>query len=195
MTEPLLNERPVLDKGYVALASTSLGNVLFNHFLKTHFKNQFDSRITDMCHVITRVKCPLFVQMTFSEFGLVAVSDKSVTTVEAYIPSVSEVCAQDLEASTAIQADIEQTTQALLINPRAYQSENCDAFISQVISPVSVYNTLLVHGSLTSWLRYIDQRSLPKPIEAYRKAVEECLHGEWDRVIQDLRNQRNVKKR
>lgn len=192
--EKLLNKTPVLDKGWVALYSSMSGDD-FNYILKTHFRGTIDNRITDMTHVMLSIRCPLFVQLTFSEQGLLCSAEKILGKPEAYIPDVTAVNAQDLETSQMIQQDIEQTTEALLLNPQAYQHDNCDLFVSQVISPISIYNTLIVYGSLTSWMRYIEQRSLPRPIEAYRKAIEDCLHGEWSKVVQIMREKDASKKK
>jgi hypothetical protein len=191
----LLNKTPVLDKGWVALFSASMMREDFMQILKMHFKGVVDSRITDMTQVMLSIKCPLFVQLTFSELGLLCTAEKSSGNLEAYIPDVSAINAQDLATSQIIQKDIEETTAALLINPSAYQSDNCDLFVSQVISPISIYNTLIVHGSLTSWMKYVEQKNLPRPIEAYRKAIEDCLHGEWDKVVQIMRERNAAKKR
>jgi hypothetical protein len=191
----LLGKTPVLDKGWVALYSSSLTGDDFSHVLKTHFRGTIDHRITDMTHVMLSIRCPLFVQLTFAEHGLLLSTEKIGGQPEAYIPDVSSIGSPDLDTSQIIQQDIEQTTAALLLNPAAYQQDNCDLFISQVISPISIYNTLIVFGSLTSWVRYIEQRSLPRPIEAYRKAIEDCLHGEWDKVVRTLREKNAAKKK
>ena len=191
----MLNKIPVLDKGWTTLYSASLLKDDFTKILKLHFRGVIDSRILDMTYVMLNIRCPLFVQLTFPEHGLSFSTEKTISKLEAYIPNVSEINAQDLETSQIIQADIEQTTEALLINPQAYQKDNCDLFVSQVISPISIYNTIIVHGSLTSWMRYIEQRSLPKSIEAYRKVIEECLHGEWNQVIQAMRERDAAKKK
>ena len=191
----LINKTPVLDKGWVGLYSASLMHEDFMQILKSHFRGTIDNRITDMTQVMISVRCPLFVQLTFSEQGLLCSAEKVVGSPEAYIPDVGAVNAQDLETSQMIADDIAATTEALLINPKAYQHDHCDIFVSQVLSPISIYNTLIVYGSLTSWLRYIEQVGLPRPIEAYRKAIEDCLHGEWDRAVQITRERNATKKR
>jgi len=191
----MLNKTPVLDKGWVALFSGSPMREDFKRVLKTHFRGAIDNRITDMTNVMLSIKCPLFVQLTFSEYGLTCSSEKTSEKPEAYIPDINAIGAQDLETGKTIQADIEMTTEALLINPQAYQSDHCDRFVSQVISPISIYNTLVVYGSLTSWMRYIEQVGLPKPIECYRKAIEDAIHGEWDLVVQLMRIENAKKKR
>jgi glutaredoxin 2 len=167
----------------------------FTQILKTHFRGTIDHRITDMTHIMLSIRCPLFVQLTFSEHSLLCSAEKAVGKPEAYIPNITDINAQNLETSQMIQQDIEVTTEALLINPQAYQHDNCDLFISQVISPISVYNTIIVCGSLTSWMRYIEQSGLPRPVEAYRKAIEATLNSEWNRVIQTMRQKDGSKKR
>lgn len=184
----LLNKIPVLDKGWVALFSSSLQGEDFKHVLKTHYRGLIDHRITDMTYITLSVKCPLFVQLTFPEHNLSYSIDRSNLTSEAYIPAVNEIRAASLETSESIQQDIEQTTEALLINPKAYQEDGCDLFIAQVVSPISIYNTLLITGSLTSWIRYISQRGLPSAIEQYRSAIEGCLASEWHNVILSMRD-------
>lgn len=191
----MLNKLPVLDKGWVALYSTSLTKNDFTQILKSHFRGVIDNRILDMTNIMLSIRCPLFVQLTFPEHGLSFSTEKNSDKPEAYIPNISEINSSSLEVSKLIQEDIENTTEALLINPQAYQKDNCDLFISQVVSPISIYNTVIVYGSLTSWMRYIEQRSLPKPIDTYRKAIEECLHGEWDQVVQAMRERNAVKKK
>jgi hypothetical protein len=123
------------------------------------------------------IRCPLFVQLSISE-QLKCTSRQSA--VEAFVPSVNDVCAKDLETSRLISKDIEQTTEALLINPKAYQMDGCDIFISQVVSPISVYNTVLASGTLGQWIDYANLEGLPAPIEEYRKVVEQILLSEYD---------------
>ncbi len=85
----------------------------------------------------------------------------------------------DLAANQAIQANIEATTDALLLNPEAFKADHCDRFIAQVITPVSAYNTLVVWGNLSQWIEVIKLTGLPKPIEEYRKAIHDVLLSEW----------------
>ena len=174
-----MNEIPVLDKGYVGLYSCSpLGQGL--DFLSQEFMRGIKhKKFTDMTSVTLKIKCPLFVQLAFAEYGLTYISQRGAEDVEAFVPTVADIQAQTLEASEAIQADIEQTTNALLLNPKAYQYEQCDHFISQVISPISVYNVLVVTGSLTNWKHFISVNGFPAPVEAYRKAISEAVSAEY----------------
>jgi len=175
----LLNEHPVLDKGYVAVHSCAPSGTELLELSKEFFRGKFDARLLNTAVALLKIKCPLFVQLAFPEHGLLTVAQRTSTKPEAFIPNVSQVNAQNLEASQAIQEDIERTTEALLLNPSAYQTEHCDPFISQVISPISVYNVLIVSGSLAQWLSFLSQHGLPLPIEAYRKAVENVILAEY----------------
>lgn len=175
----MLNEIPALDKGYVALLSCSMSGSSFLSLKKDFFRDKLDSRLLDIPVIHLKIKCPLFVQLTFAEYSLKYITSRTQGRPEAYIPTVADVKAVDLEASEAISQDIESTTNALLINPRAYQMEGCDLFISQVISPISVYNVIVVSGTLSQWLSYISQTNLPAPIEAYRARIEEAVMSEF----------------
>lgn len=191
----LLNQIPVLDKGSVSLLNSSLTYEQFKTlhaeiFRKAH-KDSPDTRLLDACSVHIKAVCPLFVQMTFPEHNLTYITYRTQEKPQAYIPTVSEVNAQDLEASEAIQKDIEQTTAALLLNPQAYQMERCDLFVSQVISPVSVYNTIIITGNLSQWLRYLSQVGLPSPIEAYRRAIEDAISGEYPFIKEMLKRKKH----
>lgn len=178
----LLNEIPVLDKGFVAIfACSPSGQDLFQ-LSKDFFRGHKDSKLFEVAQIHILIKCPLFVQLMFSEYGLRYITKRGSDKTEAFIPTVDQVNAVSLEASEAIQRDIEQTTDALILNPKAYQTENCDLFISQVISPINIYNTLLVSGSLEQWNNFLLQQKLPSPIEAYRKAIDGLIMAEYNQI-------------
>lgn len=174
----MLNKIPVLDKGHVALMSSSISNEDIK-ILWTRYTMGFNPQLLQIPTAHLQMKCPLFVQLHLAQFGLSTLSEKRYHKVEAYVPTEAEVAAKDLETSQAIAEDINQTTEALLLNPKSYQYEACDIFISQVISPISVYNTLIVSGSLQQWIHFLQQQNLPSPIEEYRKAIEGLLSAEW----------------
>lgn len=180
----LLNEIPVLDKGYVAMYSCSPSGQELLLLGKEFFRGSKDNKLFDVAQLHLKIKCPLFVQLVFPEFGLRYITQRSSIKPEAFVPTVDQVNAISLEASEAIQQDIQQTTDALLINPKAYQLEHCDLFISQVVSPVSIYNTLLVSGSLEQWNNFVSQKGLPAPIEAYRKAIDSLVMAEYGQLNQ-----------
>ena len=171
----MLKKTPVLDKGYVALFSTSMSR---EQFLSVKSEYQIDDmRAAELLMVHVEVKCPLFVQLFLTE-ELKAMTKKAKP--EAFIPSVVDVAAKDLETSEMIADDIERTTQALLVNPKSYQMDGCDIFISQVTSPLSIYNTLMLSGTLSQWISIIKKRGLPAPIEQYRKAIGNILVCEYE---------------
>jgi hypothetical protein len=124
------------------------------------------------------IKCPLFVQLNLSTHSFTIVST-NVTDVEAYIPNVGEIGASDLETSRNISANMKMTTDALLINPKAFQEDGCDRFISQVLTPLNTYTTLIVHGSYNEWKKFCNQQRVPNPTKSYIKAITQIMNSEW----------------
>ncbi len=143
------------------------------------FRGHIDSRLLEIPKLHMEIKCPLFVPLTLTERELNAVPLKD-QKAEAYIPTVDQVGATDLKTSEDIQRDIQQTTNALTLNPKSYQMDGCDMFISQVISPISMYNTVLISGSLKDWISFVSRKDLPKPINVYRQAVADIILAEYD---------------
>lgn len=184
----MLNKTPVLDKGYVALFSTSMNR---EQFLTTKTAYRMSNeRIAELSMIHMEIKCPLFVQLFLTE-ELKSVTKQ--TAPEAFIPTAVDVAARDLETSELIANDINQTTKALLINPKSYQTDGCDIFISQVISPLSIYNTLLISGTLSQWIAIIKRSGLPAPIEQYRKVIAEILRCEYE-FIREITNGKKAQK-
>ena len=187
-----LNKIPVLDKGHVAFVSSSLTRGQFKHVQSMYFRNKANKRLLSIPKIHMEIRCPLFVQLSLTE-TLSCVSRPSA--IEAFIPSVNDVKAADLESSELISEDIEQTTEALLLNPKAYQMDGCDIFISQVTSPISIYNTLLISGTLDQWINYINSEGLPAPIEEYRKAIEQAILGEYEYLWEHIGGKKEESKR
>ena len=187
------NQIPVLDKGFVSLLGASLTDENVRHLWR-RYTVEFNKQLLAIPTAHIEVRCPLFVQLQFAQHNLHTLVKKKQGKPEAFIPTEVEIQARDLEASQAIAADMKQTTEALLLNPRAYQFEACDTFISQVISPISVYNTLVVSGTLQQWMSFLHQEFLPAPIEAYRKAIEDILVAEWSSLEQWIRRDDSTKK-
>lgn len=172
----LLNKLPVLDKGYVALISSSNnGEVLKN--IKLLADVPF-AELASISSLTLAVKCPLFVQLYMSKFSF-RIFNIQQDQVEAFQPDFTDVQGIDIETSTIIADDILRTTAALLLNPKSYQKDGCDRFISQVITPISVYNELVVYGSLEQWVRFSESQGLPKPIQVYADMVKEIVRNEW----------------
>lgn len=174
----LLNKLPCLDKGYVALISSSNDAKSFRDVLP-YISQQSLSRELDVCTMTILVRCPLFVQLHLSHYNLTILSTTLEENVIGYIPNEAEIKADDLQTSISISDDIKRTTDALIINPKAYQSDGCDRFISQVITPINIYTTILIHGSRRTWVEFINQNKLPYPIESYRSLIEQIHDAEW----------------
>jgi hypothetical protein len=65
------------------------------------------------------------------------------------------------------------------MNHKAYQADGCDRFMSQILTPINTYTTILIHGMYNDWSRFISQNNAPAPIAAYIIAVGQLLKAEW----------------
>ena len=176
----LLNEIPCLDKGHVALMSSSNGGAKLKDLADALFVTLPHASFGDIANATLIIKCPLFLQLKLSQYGFTIIQAPHKGAVEAFIPDMTDVQAASAEDGTAISDDINRTTEALLINPKSYQEDGCDEFTSQVITPINVYTTLVVHGTLNQWLIYLNTKTkLPKAIKSYNDAIREVLLAEW----------------
>lgn len=176
----LLDKVGVLDKGFVSILSASNTRETIKDIESAYYKGATYKHLAKIANATFIIKCPLFVQLYISsrpDFSF-TIFTAPQNSVEAYVPDISEIGA-GVENSNLMRENMIQTTEALLINPKTFQHDGCDKFISQVMTPMSVYNELIVYGTLENWINFISKKSLPKPIEQYRKKIEELLRAEW----------------
>lgn len=176
----LINKIPCLDKGYVALISSMNSSDKLKRLSLEFLRTADTSSLLDMAHITMAIKCPIFVQLNLSKYNLQIVNALVVDSdVEAYIPNVGEIGGKDRETNTLISDDIQRTTEALLINPRAYQSDGCDRFMSQLLTPINVYTTIIVCGRYKDFDKFCAQNNAPGPIKSYISAIKSILDVEW----------------
>lgn len=173
----LLNNIPCLDKGYVALFNSANPKLKLGSL--TDIPSSSLPKLKQLSSFTFIFKCPIFVQTHLSQYAFTIINANNSPDVEAYIPNVGEIKATDLDTSRDIADDFFRTTEALLLNPKAYQADGCDRFVSQTIMPISTYTKIIVHGSIQTWEDFISQSNLPSAIEAYRDAVEQVYKMEW----------------
>jgi len=174
----LLNKIPCLDKGYTAFISSSCTSDTLNAVAMEFFKQDKSHFLREMSSLTLAVKCPIFIQLHLSTFGF-KIFTTPVTEVETFIPNVGEIGSPDLEINRTISHNMKVTSEALHINPKAYQEDGCDRFISQILTPINTYTTIIVHGSYNDWKRFCDQQKVPMPMKAYIKAVTQIMNAEW----------------
>lgn len=176
----LLSKLPVLDKGYVALLDSTMATPKLREIGQEFYGGEYPTALEELGNLTLAFKCPLFVQLALSKFNL-RVIDANIQQgePEAYIPSAAAIAGNDVVTSQLISDDILKTTDALLINPRAYQADGCDKFVSQVISPINVYTTLIIQGSYGEWCKFAYQTRFPGPIKQYAEAVQQIITAEW----------------
>lgn len=182
----LLNKENVLDKGFVAPLEFSGGGRLLQDLQDEYFKTKTNTKLLKVASATLIIKCPLFVQLNLSQFGFDIIATPS-DSIEAYIPDVSIVEGDSLEDKQEISKYIKATTEALLLNQKAMVMDGSSDFTAQLLTPISVYNEIIVCGKLENWIRYLKQKSLPKEMELYRSQVESTLESEW-------KNMKNLKK-
>jgi hypothetical protein len=174
----LLNRLPCLDKGYVAYLDSSGSSAKLKDIALEFFKKTESGFLSPLATLTVVMKCPLFVQLNLSTHNLQIVTVPP-TDVEAYCPHVGDIGAPEHDACVMIANNMAQTTDALLINPKAYQQDGCDRFVSQVLTPISTYTTIIVHGSYDEWRKFCYQNNMPGAIAAYATVLRQIMAAEW----------------
>jgi len=177
----LLNENRVLDKGFVAPLCFNGGGRLLQDLQDHFFKANTNMKLLNISSATLVIKCPLFVQLNLSQYGFDIITTPS-DDVEAYTPDLSMVSGETVEDRERVVDYIKKTTEALVINKKGMEMDGIDKFTAQLLMPITVYNQIIVHGSLADWLVYLNQNKLPKELEAYRCQIQEVLKIEWKNV-------------
>jgi hypothetical protein len=183
----LLNKLNVLDKGFVAPVAFTGNGKLLQDLQDHYFKTRANLKLLDISSAVLVIKCPLFVQLNLSQYGLNIITTPS-DNVEAYIPDISMIEGESLEDRQEIARYIELTTEALILNHKGMAMDGSSRFTAQLLTPITVYNELVVSGKLVNWLQFLKQRQLPKELELYRKSVEDILSVEWRNIDSLMRS-------
>ena len=177
----ILAEQPVLDKGWIALTAHSNEGKELQDLQHTYFKTEIQPTFLEIANATFIFKCPLFVQLNLSKFYFKLINIPS-EEIESYIPSLSDIGTGSNDDDMFMMNYLRQTTDSLVMNSKALPFDKCDPFIAQTLMPVSVYNKVVVHGTLLQWLKFLKQKNLPKPIESYRSQVQEALKAQWKNI-------------
>jgi hypothetical protein len=86
---------------------------------------------------------------------------------------------ESLEDRESIVQYIKITTDALILNHQGIVMDGGSKFTAQLLTPITVYNEMIVHGKLNNWLNFLRQKQLPKELEIYRRSVQDVLSAEW----------------
>lgn len=183
----LLNKLNVGGIGFVALLESSGNGRLLQDIQDEYFKTKVNIRLLELSNAVLVIKCPLFVQMNLSQHGLNVISTPT-SEVEAYVPDLSEITGNSIEDRVAIEEYLKITTEALLLNQKGLPMDGADKFLSQILTPISVYSELIVSGNIRQWINFVSQKSLPAQVESYRLKVEEIMMNEWKnlKALQNL---------
>lgn len=177
----LLNKLNVSDKGFVALLETSGNSILLKDIQDEYFLTRFNIKLLELSTATLIIKCPLFVQLNLSQSGLYVVSTP-VKEVEAYVPDISEISGNSIDDRNEICEYIKMTTEALLLNQKGLPIDGADAFTSQLLTPISVYNELIVTGNIRQWITFLKQQDLPGQIGVYQQSIHKIILNEWKNI-------------
>ena len=176
----LLNKLPVLDKGHVAFIDSSLSGKVMKSIEDHHFKGKINKELLESASLTMEIRCPLFFLTFLLQHGV-----KTVNTIEkeieCYIPDVSEIKTSDIAVNKDIADHMKQTTEALLMTSKAFEQDGLDKSTSYLLTPVSVYNTVVVTGSLTQWIKLISKKR-PYAIQAYNDVIKDVMEAEWPKL-------------
>lgn len=177
----LLSKIPVLDKGFVATYDTSCNSEKLNELAVEFYKRLDGKFLAENSTLTVMMKCPLFIQLNLSQFNLRVTNLPNVGSdeLESYCPNEGEIGSGDFRVCQDISDDMKRTSIALLMNHKAYQVDGCNRFMSQILTPINTYTTILVHGMYNDWCRFVSQSNTPAPIAAYTLAVDQLLKAEW----------------
>lgn len=195
---------PVLDNGFVELLDScmttkKLREIGWSYYTDAKTKNlavsggeletppTYPVELEKASYLVLGIKCPLFFQLFLSFYDIKIINadiNKDLSKVEAYKPNFTEIGCSDIEDSKVIADDISRTTDALLINPLAYQADGAEKFVSQVIMPLSTYTTIIAYGEYNSWVEmlkrlYDKNKKTPRQILDYIQAIEQIVKAEW----------------
>lgn len=169
---------PVLDRGYVKLvgASPDQNQMLY---VSSLLGGKLDDRTLALSTFLLEVKCPLFIRVQLADLGFKTLSCRSPEELEAYIPVQTDIRSPDMETDQNLQASIQQTTEALLLNVKGYTMDGCDRQAAQVIAPVSTYTTILVQADLVTLVAFFKRKGLSNVMNLYRRAFLEAAVQQW----------------
>jgi hypothetical protein len=177
----LLNKIKVLDKGFVGLISSNITGKQLQDIQDTYFRTKVNMKLLNLCSATIAIKCPLFVQLNLSQYGFDIISTPS-DDVEAFIPDLTMIEGDSLEDRQNLHSYVKATTEALILNQKGMPMDGADEFTAQMLTPVSTYNEIIVHGELRKWVNFLNQKNLPSSMENYRKALLELLSVEWKNI-------------
>jgi len=175
----LLNKIPVLDKGYVALIDSCNTTAKLREMGQEFYGGEYPTSLEELGSMTVAIKCPLFIVLFLAKYNFKVINANNSGPLEAYIPNPGEVGAKERLDAEAISDDISRTTDALIINSKAYQADGCDRFISQLTTPINVYTVLIVSGTYSEWCKFSYQTKLPGAIAAYTTALSQIIEAEW----------------
>jgi hypothetical protein len=134
--------------------------------------------------VYLQIKAPLFVIMAMSRFSMI--QDDSYAP-EAYIATIDDIKAKNLEISVEICESINMTIAAGEANRDAYAADGCNTFAAAMTSTISTYWQGVAYADIQTWLDFANQKHAPHHIAVYQTAVQNILMAEFPKLDDIIR--------
>lgn len=119
------------------------------------------------------MKVPIFILTKMVNYDIKIIYCKEDD--EAYfLPTEADIVGSDLETARLMRGDMQETTEALKINPKAYMSDGCLPDVAQILTPVSRYVTFLAESRTSTWLRLCDalnEKTLSKQFASVLQSI------------------------
>lgn len=183
----VFNKLPVLDKGFVAFVASGMDDKTLAKLFQHYNKGNINPEFIRMATVTLVFKCPLFVNMFLYRFGLNIVGVEPADSnkeIEFFTPDEGQIRTTEGMDATEIRKHMEYMTGVLKVTQAGYVKDGCDHFVSQVNLPISVYNEVVVSGTLDQWIRFFRSKNLPSPIESYRQTSYNIVKADFRNLDQ-----------
>lgn len=181
-----LNKIPVLDKGYAQLVSFAPSFSDIEKMRSEFFRGVLAPQLIETIQVFLRLKCPYFILIPLLSSGMRAISVPKPAS-EAFIPQVDDIKASDLFSSKEIRDSMAITIESLMLNQKAYTNDGCNAFVSNMTTPVCAYWEGVIFGQLKDWIRFGGAPGLHPLIKQYQKTIISCISAEYKNIDDIIR--------
>lgn len=175
----LLDKIPLLDHGYVRLQNASPSHSNLEEIRKRAYKGTMVAHHFDLPYVHVEICCPYAILLTLVSSGLTALPYQDMNRELAFLPDAGNIRSGTLADDMAISDHIKTTVESTMLNQQAYAKDNCDRAIATLTTPLAAYWEGVIHGKLSSFLRFTESKHQPRIIQVYQEGVRNSISLEY----------------
>ena len=123
------------------------------------------------------MRVPMFILTQMVNYDIKIMYAKS-DEEQYFLPTEADIVGCDLETALQMKAVIEETTAALQINPSALVADGCNPEVSQILTPVSRYVTIITEAKKSEWLRLCGSIHEKKLSNQFAKVLQGIISSE-----------------